>query len=162
MTEHLERARESAQHTYDRRRARKAADTLATILPSRWDDETRRIIGTLATISAPSRIDDLLVDAFEPPIGGAEPVALCGSMHGHDSIDEAKACDDLPRARAADEAELDEREHVANGVVYAAGDDLLVPLEVRPYFPRPCVVPCGAADCDVVCSRMHDNGDYRA
>ena len=64
MTEHLAGARESAQRTYDRRRARTAADTLATIPPNRWDDETRRIIATLATISSPSRIDDAL-EAFD-------------------------------------------------------------------------------------------------
>lgn len=63
---HLDGARESAQRTYDRRRARSAADTLATIPPNRWDDETRRIIATLATISSPSRIDDAL-EAFDGP-----------------------------------------------------------------------------------------------
>jgi hypothetical protein len=55
---------EGAQRTYDRRRARSAAETLATIPPNRWDDTTRRIICTLATIAAPSRIDDLL-EAFD-------------------------------------------------------------------------------------------------
>lgn len=62
MTEpaHLPDARETTQHTYDRRRARAAADTLATISPARWDDETRSIIATLATMTAPSRITDLL------------------------------------------------------------------------------------------------------
>lgn len=62
----LSQARESAQQTYDRRRARTAADTLALIPPNRWDDTTRRIIATLATISAPSRIDDVLVEVFDP------------------------------------------------------------------------------------------------
>lgn len=64
MTEHLPEARESAQRTYDRRRARSAADTLALIPPNRWDDHTRLVIATLAMISAPSRIDDAL-DAFD-------------------------------------------------------------------------------------------------
>lgn len=59
-----EQGRESAQRTYDRRRARAAADTLAVIPPNRWDDHTRQVIATLATISSPSRIDDLL-DAFD-------------------------------------------------------------------------------------------------
>lgn len=64
MSDHLPRARESAQLTYDRRRARSAAETLATIPPNRWDDRTRQIVATLATISSPSRIDDLL-EAFD-------------------------------------------------------------------------------------------------
>ena len=64
MTEHLPDARENAQRTYDRRRARAAADTLALIPPNRWDDHTRQVVATLATISAPSRIDDVL-DAFD-------------------------------------------------------------------------------------------------
>lgn len=66
---HLEQARENAQRTYDRRRARSAADTLATIPPNRWDDATRQIVATLATISAPSRIDDLLATFDEQPVG---------------------------------------------------------------------------------------------
>lgn len=107
MAQHLETARANAQRTYDRRRARNAAEQLAVIPPNRWDDRTRQIIATLATISAPSRIDDVLDEAFEPPIGGAEHVhdmpspyvALCGSMHEHDTMEQAKACDDLPRAR---------------------------------------------------------------
>lgn len=64
---HLEGARENAQRTYDRRRARKAADTLATIPPNRWDNRTRQIIATLATVSAPSRIDNALTQAFDGP-----------------------------------------------------------------------------------------------
>lgn len=55
-----------ASETYARRRARKAADELAIIDPSLWDDETRRIVLTLATVAAPSRIDDVL--AGELPI----------------------------------------------------------------------------------------------
>lgn len=62
--QHLPQARENAQRTYDRRAARAAADKLATIPPNRWDPETKRIICTLATIAAPSRIDDAL-EAFD-------------------------------------------------------------------------------------------------
>lgn len=89
MTEHLAAARESAQQTYDRRRARKAADTLAQIMPNRWDDETRRIVATLATVSAPSRIDNVLDEAFEPPIGG---------LNFDGSTRAADACDRMPDA----------------------------------------------------------------
>lgn len=124
MTEHLERARESAQVTYDRRRARTAAATLATITPSRWDDETRRIVATLATISSPSRIDDLLeafdgdaADTMIAIVGPAEnphdmpsPYELagppdpawnssrCNRGHQHSTSDNAYACDMLPGA----------------------------------------------------------------
>lgn len=55
-----EAGRENAQRTYDRRRARSAADTLATIPPNRWDAHTRSVIATLATLSAPSAVDQLL------------------------------------------------------------------------------------------------------
>lgn len=48
MTDHLQDARESAAETYDRRRARAAADILATIPPARWDAMTRNVIATLA------------------------------------------------------------------------------------------------------------------
>jgi hypothetical protein len=67
--------RENAQVTYDRRRARSCADTLATIPPNRWDSTTRSIIITLATMVMPSAIDPLLeagalaihvdIDAYE-------------------------------------------------------------------------------------------------
>lgn len=53
-----------ASDTYARRRARKAADELAVIDPQLWDDATRRIVATLATISTPSPIDTALADAF--------------------------------------------------------------------------------------------------
>jgi hypothetical protein len=46
--EHLNAARETAQETYDRRRARAAADILATIPPARWDAMTRNVIALLA------------------------------------------------------------------------------------------------------------------
>lgn len=51
-----------ASETYARRRARKAADELAVIDPRLWDDETRRIVLTLATLCAPSRVDEVLVE----------------------------------------------------------------------------------------------------
>lgn len=54
-----EGSRKSSE-TYARRRARKAADELALIAPALWDDKTRQIVATLATMAAPSRIGDLL------------------------------------------------------------------------------------------------------
>lgn len=141
--QHLPEARENAQRTYDRRRARRAADVLANIPPNRWDDRTRQIVLTLATIAAPSRIDDAL-HAFDgepaddkivitsPPPSWADlpelvsaamnraelddlqrcavcgtqvtpqhAQTLCGSMHLHGSMQQAKACDDLPRHRGS-------------------------------------------------------------
>lgn len=143
MTEHLERARENAQRTYDRRRARNAAEQLAVIPPNRWDDRTRQIIATLATISAPSRIDELLDEAFEPPIGGAEnphdmpspyldamevlDPARCASGHLHGGASAAAACDSLPR-----------------------------PPECE------CGRYQGCDKCGRYRPRVHDNGDYRA
>lgn len=59
-----------ASETYARRRARRAADELAVIHPSLWDDETRRIVTTLATLTAPSRVDDVL--AAELPVTDEE------------------------------------------------------------------------------------------
>jgi hypothetical protein len=119
MTEHLTDARESAQRTYDRRRARSAADTLATIPPNRWDDHTRRVVATLATISAPSRIDDALeafdgqpadnlidVDGtplprlFVQPDPQPLPSTMCGRGHLHGAPEAAAACDSLPGAHA--------------------------------------------------------------
>lgn len=67
-----------ASETYARRRARKAADELAVIDPSLWDDETRRIVLTLATVAAPSRIDDLL--AGELPVTLDELDALVARL----------------------------------------------------------------------------------
>ncbi len=76
-------ARESAQRTYDRRRARSAAETLANIPPNRWDDTTRQMIATLATIAAPSRIDDAL-EAFDPDahdgVGADEMIEIIGPL----------------------------------------------------------------------------------
>lgn len=136
-------ARAAAQDTYTRRRARAAAETLANIGPAGWDEATRRILLTLATIAMPSRIDRVLDDAFDPLLVPL-PVAMCGSMHGHDSLDEAKACDDAPRARPT------------------IGPLAPKPCTLRGLEPRRCAVPCGKTDCEVVCARMHDNGDYRA
>lgn len=105
-TEHLDRARESAQRTYDRRRARRAAGMLAEIPPNRWDDETRRIICTLATIAAPSRIDPLL-EAFDGQPAdhlvelGPLPSSMCLRGHAHGNAELAAACDMLPGAHVA-------------------------------------------------------------
>lgn len=49
-----------SSETYARRRARRAADELATIDVRLWDDTTRQIVATLATMTAPSRIDTVL------------------------------------------------------------------------------------------------------
>lgn len=108
----------SAQRTYDRRRARAAAETLANIPPNRWDDGTRQIVATLATISAPSRIDDLLgeldaVAVVEGPAPAEYPHDMpspydtpdpawnssrCVRGHQHSTADNAYACDLLPGA----------------------------------------------------------------
>lgn len=69
-----EGARKSSD-TYARRRARKAADELALIDPALWDDKTRQIVATLATMAAPSRIDDVLAEHLPP-------VALCNCDDG--------------------------------------------------------------------------------
>ena len=57
---HLADARAASSATYDRRRARTAAETLAGITPARWDDATKRILLTLAAMLAPSAIDTVL------------------------------------------------------------------------------------------------------
>ncbi len=75
MANHPNTAQANAQRTYDRRRARSAAETLANIPPNRWDDHTRRVILTLATVAAPSRIDNALDDAFND---GYAAVCPCG------------------------------------------------------------------------------------
>lgn len=121
---HLAEARAKAQQTYDRRRARDFAEALSTIPPARWDDATRAIIITLATLAVPSRIDDVLDELI--PLREAEPVALCGSMHGHDSIEQAKACDDLPRADTGPDPESDTDRWAGgydSGVDHPADDD---------------------------------------
>ena len=82
-----------SRDTYARRRARRAADELAVIDPRLWDDETRRIVGTLATVSAPSRIDAALDEAF--------PLTWDDLPDG---------TEDLREAFAADLAEMEERE----------------------------------------------------
>ena len=164
MPEHLEQARESAQRTYDRRRARTAADTLAQIPPNRWDDRTRQIVATLATISAPSRIDEAL-EAFdgEPAHhlveltpeaydraavaeanernAAADPAwnsSRCVRGHQHSTADNAYACDMLPGA----------------GTVPRPAP--------RPYpQPRPRPNPDPRPRPEPHPS-VHDNGDYRA
>jgi hypothetical protein len=116
---HLEQARENAQVTYDRRRARSAAETLAQIPPNRWDDKTRQIVGTLATISAPSRIDDLLA-TFDAPITADRrcrrrdhlPMGyhLPTACEADDERERDMQALDDDAAAAADAAELEERD----------------------------------------------------
>lgn len=175
MSEHLPAARESAQRTYDRRRARRAAGMLAEIPPNRWDDETKRIIATLATIAAPSRIDDLL-EAFDgppadhlieitprlfdhdpPPDGPDDPdirVAMAGELRRMGLMD-PEPYDPAPSTSAV-RLELTAEERAS--VVEAAERNAAAAARYPGITPSEVDAAFGAYEA----LPMHDNGDYRA
>jgi hypothetical protein len=192
MTEHLTDARESAQRTYDRRRARSAADTLATIPPNRWDDHTRSVVLTLATIAAPSRIDDAL-EAFDGQpadhlIQFEEPHATCLRGHTHGNTSMAAACDTLPGAHVAatinayDRGRLHTDAQARTPLAPECGPYCCCArCESAAYDDAPARTPfddddderdrhdlaeCELTDDGWVCPTIHegahDNGDYRA
>jgi len=179
MTEPTTPQGAGAQRTYDRRRARSAAETLAQIPPNRWDDTTKRILLTLATMLTPSAIDPLLeagalavhvdVDQYErarqrlnDTVELAQPAwspRWRDLPDGTEDIREAFAAELdrmglLPSAEEADDererdeaaaeqdaAELDERETVANGVVYGDAYDRAAVAEANERNARSCHDP---------------------
>jgi hypothetical protein len=74
-----------AAETFARQRARKCADELALIAPALWDEATRRIVLTLATLAAPSRVDDVLAQHM--------PLTWDDLPDGTDDIGEAFAAE---------------------------------------------------------------------
>lgn len=150
----LAAARAKSKETYDRRRARDFAEGLVTIAPDIWDAATRQIIITLAALVTPSAIDDALhafdgqpADTMVEIHGqwatalGDVPGALCASLHHHGTLEQAKACDDLPRAypRCKWGSKHSDAEMVA----------ICDAFDTSPHKD----------DCPPA---MHDNGDYRA
>ncbi len=148
----LQEAQANAQRTYDRRRARNFAEGLANIPPNRWDDATRAIIITLATLAIPSRIDGPLVEAFEPPIGALND--------GYVAADEGPDDPDIRQAMAGELRRMGLMDPEPAARVYPPAGEQQRP---RPEpHPRPeRVIAVGHhGPCRPGC--VHDNGDYRA
>ncbi len=161
-----------ASETFARRRARKAADELAVIDPSLWDDETRRIVLTLATLAPASRVDDVL--AAELPITLDELDRLVANLDANGGT-----WDDMP-----DGTEDTGEAFAAELHRMAAGDGTVPRPEPRPYprprprpdpdprpqpEPHPSMVlektgPTPRCTCTNLCGPcpVHDNGNYRA
>lgn len=148
--------RENAQRTYDRRRARSAADTLATIPPNRWDEHTRSVIATLATISAPSRIDELLAGTALDDDATPLVVEL--------DADEYRRKVDALEPRLFSWDELPEGTEDI-GVAFGAELVRMGLTEDRCRRQHIHGTPELAAACDALegpFTPVHDNGDYRA
>lgn len=136
---HLRAARAIADEGNSRRRARKAADSLALIDPALWDDETKKIITTLATLAAPSRITSVL-DAEIPPVD-LTPT-------GQNRTEPEGVTAMVPRLFGWEESPLDYDERTAFPHANS-------PENVRPYLPvgrcpdHPHVAAmiCGVAVC---------------
>jgi hypothetical protein len=79
--------RRKAGETYARRRARAAADELALIAPALWDPETRSIVMTLATLAAPSRIDDVLDEHLLAVVPLFEPIECKHGVAGYRGVE---------------------------------------------------------------------------
>lgn len=91
-----------ASETFARRRARKCADELAIIDPTLWDDETRRIVTTLATLAAPSRIDDVLADELPVTLDELDRLVVRLDADGGTWDDMPDGTEDIRKALAAD------------------------------------------------------------
>lgn len=154
---HLPVAREKAAQTYDRRRARKAADALATIDVALWDDATRKIIGTLATMCAPSRITTLIdhvqceADGFscspECPAGPSPIIRWAETHIGHTL---GQNCTVQCKA-APDRGTEDFREAMATEL-----------RRMGFMGPEPTDEPEERCSHGAGTGCVHDNGDYRA
>lgn len=145
---HLTAARIKANETYQRRRARTAADTLLEIRPDLWDDQTRRtLLVTLPSLAFARELarygEPAAPPAAPPAADDPQPLqaAWCdyASSTGPCTLPEGHTGDHDPDPYAI---EVDMR--------YALAAD----LERMGLWPDPPDDPGR--------SRMHDNGDYRA
>jgi hypothetical protein len=81
----LATARQGAQDTYARRRARRAAETLATVDPELWDEHTIALVRKMGAYH-PDRPElswvDLALDVAFPPVRHPDECALdCREQH---------------------------------------------------------------------------------
>lgn len=148
-----------ASETYARRRARKAADELAVIDATLWDDETRRIVTTLATLCAASRVDDVLAD--EMPVTDEKLeriVARLGLGCGRHGMIRDPHCGTCV-AEAADQ-----RYHRAAAAEAADRNAAEASRKCGLTLDQPCELPLDDPRHELGCPRepVHDNGDYRA
>jgi len=172
----LAQARREAQDTYARRRARRAAETLATVDPELWDDHTRTLVRKMGAYH-PDRPDaswvDLALDAAFGPEGTEDiRVAMAADLR-RQGLMAAETPEELDGVLAAGErydraaiAEAADRNAV---LMCCEGMERGEEYGVAPHStecPRGCDCPPHPVFRHVdACPRSatdHDNGDYRA
>jgi hypothetical protein len=138
----VQQAQEKARETYARRRARKAAETLATVDPELWDDHTTALVRRLGSHD-PANLSaswvDLALDAAFPTSG----------------IDEDDELAHITPEQTEDIREAMGAELTRMGLMPRPSTATLQQVNDR----CQCGIYQGCAKCGRYQPRVHDNGD---